>query len=68
MLNRFLFSMIVLASLGVHVHEACVGLLLEKRANTLFNIHEKDNDGMTAPIYASEGGQSWDRYRSAICY
>ena len=52
MLNRFLFNMIVLASLGVHVHEACVGLLLEKRAN----IHEKDDDGMRALVYAFGGG------------
>ena len=56
--------MIMMTSLGVHVHEACIGLLLENRAN----IHEKDNDGMTALIYVSEGGQSWDRYRSGICY
>ena len=44
--------MIMMASLGVHVHEACIGLLLENRAN----IHEKDNDGMRALVYASEGG------------
>ena len=42
----------MLASLGVHVYEACIGLWLEKRAN----IHEKDNDGMRALVYASEGG------------
>ena len=44
--------MIMMASLGVHVHEACIGLLLENRAN----IHEKINDGMRALVYASEGG------------
>ena len=43
--------MIMLASLGVHVHEACIGLSLENRAN----IHEKDNDGMRALVYASDG-------------
>ena len=41
-----------MASLGVHVHEACIGLLLENRAN----IHEKDNDSMRALVYASGGG------------
>ena len=46
----------MLESLGVHVHEACivysVYVYLEKRAN----VHEKNNDGMTALVYASEGG------------
>ena len=51
-LNQFVLNMIMMASLGVHVHEACIGLLLENRAN----IHEKVNDGMRALVYASGGG------------
>jgi len=42
----------MLASLGFYVYEARIGLLLENRAS----IHEKDNDGMRALVYASGGG------------